>query len=76
VASIDVILAPAKTPVAVVTRLSREIVQVMNRPDVRAKLLSIGTEVATGSPEETTALIKSETAKWGKLIKEVGIRVN
>ncbi len=76
VASIDVILVPIKTPAAIVTRLNREIVQVMNRADVKAKLLSIGTEVATSSPEETTALIKAETARWGKLIKEVGIRVN
>ena len=75
VASIDVMLAPAKTPAAVITRLNREIVQVMNRPDVRARLLGIGTEVAVSSPEETTALIRSETAKWGKLIKEAGIRV-
>ena len=76
VASIDVILAPAKTPAAVIARLNREIVQVMSRADVKAKLLGIGTEVVTATPEETTALIKSETAKWGKLIKEVGIRVN
>jgi tripartite-type tricarboxylate transporter receptor subunit TctC len=76
VASIDVILVPAKTPAASIARLSKEIVQVMNRPDVRAKLLAIGTEVTTATPEETNALIQKETARWGKMIKDVGIRVN
>jgi tripartite-type tricarboxylate transporter receptor subunit TctC len=76
VASIDVILVTAKTPAEVAARLNREIVPVMNRPDVKAKLLGIGTEVVTGTPEQCNALIKSEVARWGKLIKAVGIKVN
>jgi len=75
VASVDVILAPIKTPSVVVSRLNREIVQVVTRADIKAKLLGIGTEVVTGTPEQCMTMLRSEVARWGKLIKEVGIRV-
>ena len=42
-------------------------------PDVRAKLETAGIEVQGGTPQEYAALIKSDLAKWGKVVKEAGI---
>ncbi len=76
VASIDVFVVPAKTSAAIVRRLHQEITPVLNRADVKERLLKAGIEVVTSSPEELAATIKFEMTKWGKLIKEAGIRVN
>ncbi len=65
---------PAHTPPAVITRLNQEFVRVLNEPDVKEKLFGIGTESVGSSPEELTETMKREVAKWGKLIKEAGIR--
>ena len=74
VVAFDVVFVPAKTPTAIINRLNREIVQVLNRPEVKERLLLIGTEVVTSSPEEFAATLKTEMAKWGKLIKDIGLR--
>ena len=70
------LFATVKTPPAIVNRLSVEIVRVLNRPEVKERMLSAGM-VATGStPEQFAALVKSEMAKWGKVIKEAGLKSN
>ena len=66
--------APAKTPAAVIRRLNHEVVQALNEPDVKEKLLNIGVDVVVSSPEEFAVRIKSERTKWGKLIKDIGIK--
>ena len=68
------IFAPAKTPAALVNLLHREIVRVLNRADVKEKFFNIGVEVVGGTPEEFAAYIRSDMAKWGKVIKDAGIR--
>jgi tripartite-type tricarboxylate transporter receptor subunit TctC len=68
------IFAPAKTPSALTVRLNQEITRVLNRPEVSDKLFNVGIEAAPGTPEELAALVKSEIAKWGKVIKEAGMR--
>ena len=67
------VLAPAKTPAAIVNRLSREIVKVLNRPDVKERHFNTGVETVGSTPEELAARIKSEMAKWGKVIRDAGI---
>ncbi|MGH8640081.1 MAG: Bug family tripartite tricarboxylate transporter substrate binding protein [Burkholderiales bacterium] len=67
-------LAPARTPVALSGRLNREMVELLQSPEMRAVLLAQGAEVASGSPEQFAAFIKSETLKWGKVIKTAGIK--
>jgi tripartite-type tricarboxylate transporter receptor subunit TctC len=69
------VFAPAKTPAALVKRLNRETVTVLNRPDIKEKFLAASTEVIASSPEELTATMKSEMARMGKVIKAAGIRV-
>jgi tripartite-type tricarboxylate transporter receptor subunit TctC len=69
------IFAPAKTPAAVINRLNREIVRFLSRADVKERFLNFGEEVVASSPEQLAAIIKSDLAKWGKVIKDAGIKV-
>ena len=66
-------LAPAGTPKAIVAKLNAEINAALKMPDVRAKLEAAGIEIQGGTPQEYAALIKSDLAKWGKVVKEAGI---
>jgi tripartite-type tricarboxylate transporter receptor subunit TctC len=66
--------APAKTPEPIVKRLNEEIVRVLKRPDVKEKFFNAGIEAVGSSPEELAALIQSEMARMGKVIKDAGIR--
>ena len=66
-------LAPAGTPKAIVDKLNAEINAALKMPDVRAKLEAAGIEIQGGSPQDYAALIKSDLAKWGKVVKEAGI---
>ena len=69
-------MAPAKTPGAIIERLSREMVRVLNQPDVKERFLGTGQEtIADSSPEHFAATIKSDLAKMGKVIKDAGIKV-
>jgi tripartite-type tricarboxylate transporter receptor subunit TctC len=68
------ILAPAKTPATIVTKLHDEIVKVVNTPKVRAQLAGSDTEPFTKSPEEFQLQIKTELAKYRALIEKAAIR--
>jgi tripartite-type tricarboxylate transporter receptor subunit TctC len=68
------IVAPAGTPQPVVARLNREINRILALPDVREKLLAQGLEPAGDSPAEFSALIRSEIAKYAKIVKAAGIK--
>ena len=66
--------APARTPATIVNQLNREIVRALNVADVKEKFFSSGIEAAGSSPAQFAAMVKSETAKWIKVIKDAGIR--
>jgi tripartite-type tricarboxylate transporter receptor subunit TctC len=66
-------LAPAGTPKAIITKLNAEINAALKLPDVRSKLEAAGIEIQGGTSAEYAALIKSDLAKWGKVIKAAGI---
>ena len=68
------LFAPAGTPSAIIERLNREMIAALRKPDVTERLFGSGVEVTTGMPTELAVTMKSEMAKWGKLIKEAGIR--
>ena len=68
------VLTPAKTPRPVVERLHGEIVRILAAPDMRERLSAQGFEPVGGTPEEFSAYIKSEIAKWGKVIRTAGIK--
>ena len=63
------VLAPAGTSPEIVARLNHELVRIFNLPDVKAKLLAQGGELATGSPAEFTEFIRNDVAKWNKVIR-------
>ena len=66
-------LAPAGTPKAIIAKLNAEINAALNMPDVRTKLETAGIEIQGGTPQDYAALIKSDLAKWSKVIKAAGI---
>ena len=65
---------PVRTPARLITLLNREIVQALNKQEVKDLLFRDGTEVAGSSPQEFAASIKAEMASLGKVIKAAGIR--
>lgn len=66
-------VAPAKVPKEIIAVLNREANAAMKRPDVRAKLESLGLEVWTELPEYLGALMKSEYDKYGKVSRDIGL---
>ncbi|MDB5864230.1 MAG: tctC [Betaproteobacteria bacterium] len=66
--------APAKTPALIVTRLNADTVKILNQPDVKALFVSQGLDPVGSTPEALGAYIRSETVKYAKLIKQVGIK--
>ncbi len=68
------ILVPNGTPPAVIARLNSEIGKVMMMPEVKAKLIAQGVESRTSTPEQFAALMRSDTTKWHKIVKDAGIK--
>ena len=70
------LMAPAGTPTNIIDKLHRATVKVLAMPDVHKKLEDLGLDVIGNSPAEFTAIIKSETPQWAKVIKEAGIKAS
>jgi tripartite-type tricarboxylate transporter receptor subunit TctC len=68
------ILAPAKTPQPIITKLNQEIVRILHTEELKDRLSADGSEPVGNTPEQFGAHIKSEVAKWNKVVKEAGIR--
>ena len=68
------LLAPAATPREIVARLNAEAVKVGAAPDYRAQLGKLGFEPFTSSPEQSSEFLKTEIARWGKVIKAADIK--
>jgi tripartite-type tricarboxylate transporter receptor subunit TctC len=65
---------PAKTPRPIVNRLNKEITAALNAPDIKEFLFKQGLDAAPNTPEQFAAYMKSEMAKWAKVIKAAGIK--
>ena len=70
------ILVPNGVSPAIIARLNTEIAKVMQNPDVRKALIAQGVEARTSTAEEFGAMLKSETAKWHKIIASAGIKAD
>lgn len=70
------VVAPVKTPHAVVTRLNAEITTILNDPEVKSKLADIGVVTTPGTPEQFGEFLKLETDRWAKVIKAAGIHAD
>jgi tripartite-type tricarboxylate transporter receptor subunit TctC len=68
------VLAPKDTPRPIVERLNREILKVLQQDSATKYLANEGAEIVGSSPEQLEAHIKTEYEKWGKLIKQIGLR--
>ena len=69
------VLAPAHTPEAIVGQLNRQISTVMKEPDVIEKLDALGFEAILSTPDEFTARIKLDIAKWQNVIRTANIKI-
>ena len=68
------LVAPTKTPQPILDRLNREVVKVVHHPDLAQRYAADGAEGVGSTAQQFAALVKSENEKWGKLIRETGIK--
>ena len=70
------LVAPAGTPAAVLARLNAAYAQVCSEPEVQRRLAMIGIELTPGSPQDFSDYQRTESARWGKLIREQGVQLD
>ncbi|HJU24458.1 MAG TPA: tripartite tricarboxylate transporter substrate binding protein [Casimicrobiaceae bacterium] len=70
------VLVPASTPQPVIAKLNSEINAILKEPDVARKMSVFGFDLIGGTPHDFDALIKGEAAKWGPVIKKLGLKVD
>jgi len=70
------IVVPAKTPRPIINRLNAEVAKILHMPEIKTFLFNQGLDVAPGTPEQFGAYIKSERAKWAKVVKAAGAKAN
>jgi len=70
------LLAPAGTPMEIVTRLHAEIVRIFAIPEIRERMITNGTDPVGSAPKAFAAYIASETVKWAQVIKRAGVKVD
>jgi len=68
------IFAPAGTPPAIVKRVSDEVARFLAKPETKEKFMTAGVETVGSTPEEYSAMLKREMAKWSRVIREAGIQ--
>ena len=68
------LLAPAKTPREIITRLHNEATAMLRTQEARERFAGVGAEVVASSPEEFAAFMKAETVKWASVAKAVGLQ--
>ena len=68
--------APAGTPPAVIARLNKEFVALLERPDVREQISRTGADPVGDSPDQFAAYIRTEIDKWAKVVKAAAIRID
>ncbi len=69
------VFAPAGTPAEVIAKLNQEMARALTPSEVRQRLAAEGTEVVAGNPEDFMQLFRAEAAKWARVIKQAGIRL-
>lgn len=68
------ILVPAATPKNIINKLNGEVVQLLAQPKVKDQLVTMGFEVVPNTPEEYAAFLKQEHARWGKVVRDLGLK--
>ncbi|MGZ8198878.1 MAG: Bug family tripartite tricarboxylate transporter substrate binding protein [Burkholderiales bacterium] len=70
------LLAPAGTPKAIVDKINHDVVAILKTPEARSQLLVQGAEPTPTTPQEFEAFLRAEIKKWGRVIKEAGIKAS
>ena len=70
------LLAPKGTPTAIIEQIHRDLLQVLQSPEVRAHMNSAGIEVVGSTPTEFAAYFRAERERWAKIIRETGARAD
>lgn len=68
------IVAPAGTPAGIVNRINADLNRIAAQPEMQARIDAMGAQPKTGTPAEFGALIRSETARWAKVVAEAGLK--
>jgi tripartite-type tricarboxylate transporter receptor subunit TctC len=68
------LLAPAGTPAELVARIQRDAARVVNQPETRERLISMGVDIIASTPEEFGTFLRSEIARYGKVVKDAGLK--
>jgi len=68
------LMAPAGTPAPIIAKAHQQAIKVANMPDIREKLAALGLDTTSDGPAELATIIKSDTAKWAKVIKDANIK--
>ena len=71
---IQAVLVPAGTPKEIIEKLYREIARIVMLPDVKERFATIGYTAVGNTPEEFSAQIKRDIARWAKVIREAGVK--
>ena len=69
------VLAPAGVPRNVIRKWNTEVNRILSRADTRERLAAAGADPGGGSPEQFANIIQADIAKWAKLVKSIGVRV-
>jgi tripartite-type tricarboxylate transporter receptor subunit TctC len=69
------LLAPAGTPKPIVDKLNLELNAILDEPETQKRLLAMGAEILKSTPDQFAVHMKSEYAKWGKLVRETGLKI-
>ncbi len=68
------VLAPARTPRSVIDRLNGALVRILQQPELRERLVQLGSDPVGSTPEQFGAFIRTEIDKWGKIARIAGVR--
>ena len=69
------LVAPANTPKPVLDKLNAEVARVLRTPEMKEKMIGLGTEVVANTPEQFAQYLREEMAKWSKIVKDAGIKL-
>jgi tripartite-type tricarboxylate transporter receptor subunit TctC len=69
-------VAPAKTPAPIIKELNANINSILKMPEVRSKLMGEGGEILGGTPEQFSALLTKDTARWARVIQDANVKID
>src|SRR5690606_20643099 len=69
------IVAPPKTPMAIVNKINADVNEALRQPDMLARMAKFSAEVVGGTPQETATYFRAEVARWQKVIKEANVKL-